>query len=84
MVRFGYLNLSDLSSYWIAAQDVIFCQNVLIYFKPESKLEIARYLCQRLVPGGYLFLAPVEAPGKRLPGVDLLDLPDALVYRKVK
>jgi len=84
MVRFGYLNLSDLSSYWIAAQDVIFCQNVLIYFKPESKLEIARHLCQQLVPGGYLFLAPVEALGKRLPGVDSLDLPDALVYKRVR
>ena len=84
MVRFGRLNLSDPSSYWIAAQDVIFCQNVLIYFKPESKVEIVGHLCKRLVPGGHLFLAPGEMLSLRLPGVELVHFEDALVFKRVE
>jgi chemotaxis protein methyltransferase CheR len=84
MVHFGYLNLSDPTSCWVTAQDVIFCQNVLIYFKPESRVETARHLCQRLNPGGYLFLAPAEVIGLKLPGVQLVHFEDSLVYKRVK
>jgi chemotaxis protein methyltransferase CheR len=84
MVHFGHLNLSDPTSCWITAQDVIFCQNVLIYFKPESRVETARHLCQRLNPGGYLFLAPAEVIGLKLPGVQLVHFEDSLVYKRVK
>ncbi|TEU15037.1 MAG: protein-glutamate O-methyltransferase CheR [Anaerolineales bacterium] len=84
MVHFGYLNLSDPTSCWVTAQDVIFCQNVLIYFKSESRVETARHLCQRLYPGGYLFLAPAEVIGLKLPGVQLVHFEDSLVYKRVK
>ena len=84
MVHFGHLNLSDPTSYWVTAQDVIFCQNVLIYFKPESRAETVRHLCQRLNPGGYLFLAPAEVTGLKLPGVQLAHFEDSLVYKRVK
>lgn len=84
MVHFGYLNLSDPTNYWVTAQDVIFCQNVLIYFKPESRVETVRHLCQRLNPGGYLFLAPAEVTGLKLPGVQLVHFEDTLVYKRVK
>jgi chemotaxis protein methyltransferase CheR len=84
MIHFGYLNLNDPNSSWVTAQDVIFCQNVLIYFKPESRVETARHLCQRLNPGGYLFLAPAEVIGLKLPGVQLVHLEDSLVYKRVK
>jgi len=84
MVHFGHLNLSDPTSCWVAAQDVIFCQNVLIYFKPESRVETVRHLCQRLNPGGYLFLAPAEVTGLKLPGVQLVHFEDSLVYKRVK
>ena len=82
LVQFGYLNLNDPNSFWVSAQDVIFCQNVLIYFKPESRVEIVRRLCQRLNPGGYLFLAPAEVVGLRLPGVQPVRLANSLIYRR--
>lgn len=84
LVQFGYLNLSDPSSYWVSAEDVIFCQNVLIYFKPESRLEIVRRLCQRLNPGGYLFLAPAEVVGLKLPGIQAVRFTDSLVYQRIQ
>jgi len=83
-VHFGYLNLNDPASCWVTAQDVIFCQNVLIYFKPESRAETARHLCQRLNPGGYLFLAPAEVTGLNLPGVQLVHFEDSLVYKRIR
>lgn len=84
MTQFGYLNLHDPDHYWIMAQDVIFCQNVMIYFKPENRVEIVRRLCQQLNPGGYLFLAPAEVVGLKLPGVQLIRLPDSLIYQRVQ
>ncbi len=82
MTQFGYLNLCDPESYWVSAQDVIFCQNVLLYFEPESRLETVKRLCQRLNPGGYLFLAPAEVVGLKLPNVQLVREPDALIYQR--
>jgi chemotaxis methyl-accepting protein methylase len=82
LVQFGYTNLNEPTSYWISAQDVIFCQNVLIYFEPENRVEIVRRLCQRLNVGGYLFLAPAEVVGLKLPGIEPVRLTDVLVYQR--
>lgn len=84
LVRFGYLNLNDPASYWVSAQDIIFCQNVLIYFKPECRADVVQRLCQRLNPGGYLFLAPAEVVGLKLPGVQPVRLPDSLIYQRTR
>ena len=82
LVQFGYLNFKEPDSYWIHGQDIIFCQNVLIYFKPDHRLEIVKLLIERLNPGGFLFLAPAEMVGLRMPGVTFVNAPDTLVYRK--
>jgi len=83
VVKFGYLHLLDPSSYWITAQDIIFCQNVMIYFESTNRLELVRRLSQRLNPGGYLFLGPAEVVGLRLPGFQLINFKDVLLYRKI-
>jgi len=84
MAQFGQLNLHDPKSYWVSAQDIIFCQNVLIYLKPETRDDIVRRLCQRLNPGGYLFLAPAEVVGLKLPGVQPVRLSDVLIYQRIQ
>jgi chemotaxis protein methyltransferase CheR len=92
MVEFGYINLHDPASSPFAplpfmggrgeGVDVIFCQNVLIYFTAEDRLAIVQRLCQRLRPGGCLFLGPAEVVGLRLPGIQSLQLPDVLLYQR--
>lgn len=84
MVRFTYADLTALDDSQVALQDVIFCQNVLIYFKPDHRIEIVRQLCRRLNVGGYLFLAPAEVVGLRLAGVEPVVIKDALIYRRVR
>jgi chemotaxis protein methyltransferase CheR len=40
--------------------DIIFCRNVLIYFKEATKLQVVNDLIKKLKPGGYLFLGHCE------------------------
>ena len=87
LVKFGYVNLQDPdSSPFLAGQsggmDVIFCQNILIYFTLEDRLEIVQRLCQFLRPGGYLFLGPAEAMGLNLPGMRAVRLDDVMIYQR--
>jgi chemotaxis methyl-accepting protein methylase len=82
LVRFGRFNLNEPDSYVDGNQDVIFCQNVLIYFAPESRASIVSRLAERLNPGGYLFLGPAEAIGLRPAGLEPVRLENALIYRR--
>ncbi len=40
---------------------IIFCRNVLIYFNREVQYMVLQKLCNKLVPGGYLFLGHSES-----------------------
>ncbi len=40
--------------------DLIFCRNVMIYFKQETKDKLVRKFCDVLKPGGYLFIGHSE------------------------
>ena len=82
-VEFGYLHLLEPQTYWISGQDIIFCQNVLIYFHAESRVEVVTRLCQRLNPGGYLFLGPAEVVGLKIPGFTLVQYKDVLIYQRI-
>jgi len=83
VVEFGQLNLNQLPSYWVGQQDIIFCQNVLIYFRPERRVEIAHKLCGKLKPRGYLFLAPGELVGLKIPGVRFIQFESSLAYQRI-
>lgn len=66
----------------VPAQDVIFCQNVLIYYRADCRAEIVRRLAGALTAGGYLFLGAAEAVGIPTPGLELIRLEDTWVYRR--
>ena len=82
MVQFGAWNLMRPSTWWVTGQDVIFCQNLLIYLQEEDRLALVERLCRRLNPGGYLFLAPGEVVGLRLPRMRAARLEDCLAYQR--
>lgn len=66
-VRFQRENLvtGDLS--WFGRFDLIFCRNVLMYFKPETRREVVGKLVRQLNPNGYLLVGHSES----LHGLDL-------------
>jgi chemotaxis protein methyltransferase CheR len=61
-VQFQRANLaSDDPALWqAAAYDVIFCRNVLMYFKREHMRAVVARMVQSLAPGGFLFLGHAE------------------------
>lgn len=67
LTRFSYLNLQS-ENYpnpkdETSGCDIIFCRNVLIYFRPETVRAVVSRLRRALRPGGYLFLGHAETLG---------------------
>lgn len=60
-VCFSMANMVDLEKSPLRNMDVIYCQNVLIYFRKELKHIILDSLVERLAPGGLLVIGQGEA-----------------------
>ncbi len=64
LVRFAYCNLQADEfpdpHRGTSGLDLIFCRNVLIYFRPETIRQIVARFADCLNPGGYLFLGHAE------------------------
>lgn len=62
MVTFEERNLVEEDPlFWRSlTYDVVFCRNVLMYFKPATAGHVVRRIGQALVPGGFLFLGHAE------------------------
>lgn len=83
MVEFRRFNLVAIETYGAPGMDVIFCQNVLIYFKDALKVKIVENLASMLNPGGYLFLAPGEIVGRTFAGLERVRVDSCTVFRRV-
>ena len=55
-ICFARVNLLELEEAPIERVDVLFCQNVLIYFQKERKHEIVQKLSESVEPGGLMVL----------------------------
>ncbi len=81
-VRFLAINLYSACDIFLN-HDVIFCQNVLIYFAPPAVTPFVAMLGSRLTPGGYLLLGPGEAPFECPAGLEPVALPGVRAFRRV-
>lgn len=68
-VSFLPLDLGDAAEPPFARLDLIYCQNVLIYFTPERRLQLLERFTGWLKPGGLLVLGPGEVPGEAHAGL---------------
>jgi len=68
-VRFEVLWLNAPASGLLPWQDVIFCQNVVIYFRDDTRGDVVERLGHSLAPDGCLFLGPGEMVGVDVPGL---------------
>jgi chemotaxis protein methyltransferase CheR len=60
MVRFEKFNLMNSFKTGFSKYHIIFCRNVMIYFKNTTKQELAAKFYESLEPGGYLFVGLSE------------------------
>ena len=71
------LNVLELAKAPQSGMDVIFCQNLLIYFRRWRRREILNRLAERLAPGGLLVVGVGEVVGWQHP--DLMPVADERV-----
>lgn len=81
-VCFARMNLQDVRPGSVGKMDIIYCQNVLIYFDREARLKIAEMLMHHLVPGGLLILGSGELLNFEHPEAEKLRDENTLAYRK--
>jgi len=83
MVRFANINLFDENQVKIAHNvDIIFCENVLIYFDIPSKEKTVALLYDILSPNGYLILGYSESLHGISKDFSLIHFPKVIVYKK--
>ncbi|WP_137819325.1 protein-glutamate O-methyltransferase [Pseudomonas sp. 2FG] len=64
------LNVLELAKAPMSGMDVIFCQNLLIYFRRWRRREILNRLAERLAPGGLLVVGVGEVIGWQHPELE--------------
>lgn len=83
-IKFSKVNLNRLVDFPVLEQDIIFCQNVLIYFQHEQQIKVIKQLGQRLKIGGFLFLGPGEIVELKIDYLQKLTFDDCLIYQRIK
>ena len=81
-VGFAAFNLLDVARAPLKKLDLIYCQNVLIYFARERRKALLDALADLLKPGGLLVLGPGEVLGFANPQLTRVGGRQTLAYRR--
>jgi len=81
-VEFFPLNLRDVARAPFKNLNLIFCQNLLIYYDRARRLQLIDCLAEFLCAGGVLVLGPGEVLKWRHPRMEKLRFDDTLAYRR--
>lgn len=81
-VCFARLNVLELQQAPMHGMDIIFCQNLLIYFRNWRRREIVNHLADRLAPGGLLVLGQGELTDWQHPQLQRLPSERVLAWLK--
>ena len=83
-VCFARINVLELSAVPFHDVDIIFCQNLLIYFKRWRKKDIVNALTDRLKVGGLLVLGLGEVVDWEHPKIVRMPYENTLAYTRIK
>lgn len=83
-ICFNRQNLINLNSSSVGKMDIIICQNVLIYFKRETRITILNQLVKHLLPGGFLILGAGEITGWKHPEISKVKYDGVLAFQRSK
>lgn len=81
-VGFVQFNLMDVARAPLKRLDLIYCQNVLIYFARDRRVILLEALAELLKPGGLLVLGPGEVLGFSHPTLARIGGPQTLAFRR--
>lgn len=83
-ICFARLNVLDLGNAPMNNMDLIFCQNMLIYFRRWRKRQIVNRLAERLALGGMMILGPGEVTDWQHPDLERVHFADTLAFRRCR
>jgi len=83
-VCFARMNVLDIVNEPVGEMDIIYCQNLLIYFDRSSRLGIVKDMVRHLLPGGLLILGSGELLKMDHPELEKINHPRVLAYRRVE
>jgi type IV pilus assembly protein PilK len=81
-VCFNHLNILNMGNMPIGEMDIIVCQNLLIYFDKEQRIQIVNTLAEHLSPGGLLVLGVGELLNWEYPQIERYSYPNTLAFRR--
>lgn len=81
-ICFSRVNVMQLERFPLRDLDLIYCQNMLIYFSRERRHELLAQLARRLAPGGGLVLGPGDVPSWSHPEFERIRFEGTLAYRR--
>lgn len=81
-ICFAQLNALHIEGFPLRDVDLIFCQNMLIYFPRFRRLQIIEALVKRLAPGGVLVLGPGDLPSWTHPEFTRVRFEGTLAYQR--
>lgn len=83
-ICFARMNVLDLGDAPMKNVDVIFCQNLLIYFRRWRKKDIVNHLAERLAPGGLLVIGVGELLDWSHPSIERFPFNNTLAFKRVE
>lgn len=81
---FSQVNILNLASYPLDSLQVIYCQNVLIYFRRWRRREILNNLAERLAPGGILVIGLGEMVDYQHPLLEPVRVNNVSAFMRIK
>ncbi len=81
-VCFAQHNVMELQAFPVDGLDLIYCQNMLIYFDRDKRRAILDELTTRLAPGGVLIVGPVDIPVWSHPDMQRIRFEGTLAFEK--
>jgi type IV pilus assembly protein PilK len=82
-VCFSQINIAQLQHKLVQPMDVIFCQNVLIYFRRWRRREILKQLVKHLKLGGIIVIGLGELTEWRHDQLQRIDSSEVQAYKKI-
>jgi len=81
-ICFSQSNVVDIDTMPVVLMDLVFTQNMLVYFRKPQRLRVLDYITERIKPGGYLVLGLGEVTQWQNPQMQQLEVSGAQVYRR--
>ncbi len=81
-VCFTQVNLINTAGFPLQDVDLIYCQNVLIYFERSRRKQILEQMVNKLAPGGLLIFGPCDLPTWAHPEMEKIKAANTMAFAK--